>query len=108
MSEKPEVVIAMYRPKAGRLPELEALVKKHFGTLKEYGLTTEQGSFIGRSEDGSIIEIFEWISRSAAEQAHDHPAVAKIWEAMAMVCDFGCLEQMPEAKNRFPHFVRAF
>ncbi len=105
---KPEVVIAMYRPKEGKLTELEALVKKHFSTLKEYGLTTEQAPFIGRSGDGSILEIFEWASRSAAEKAHDHPAVAKIWEAMAVVCEFGRLEQLAEAKNRFPHFPRAF
>ncbi len=37
-----------------------------------------------------------------------HPAVAQIWEAMAMVCDFGTLDQLPEAKNPFPHFTRPF
>lgn len=105
---KPEVVIAIYRPKAGKIAELEALVKKHFSTLKEYGLTTERESFIGRSEDESILEIFEWASGEAAAKAHDHPAVAKIWEAMAVVCDFGSLNQLPEAKGRFPHFPRAF
>jgi len=105
---KPEVVIAIYRPKAGKVAELEALVKKHFSTLKEYGLTTERESFIGRSEDESILEIFEWASGEAAAKAHDHPAVAKIWEAMGVVCDFGSLNQLPEAKGRFPHFPRAF
>lgn len=105
---KPEVVIAMYRPKAGKVTELEALVKKHFPILKEYGLTTERDPFIGRSTDGTILEVFEWATPEKAKQAHDHPAVAQIWEAMAMVCDFGKLEQMPEAKNMFPHFARAF
>jgi hypothetical protein len=104
----PQVVIAMYRPKEGKTAELEALVKKHFSVLSDYGLTTEQKPYIGRSEDGSILEVFEWASQEAAEKAHDHPAVAKIWEAMAVVCEFGRLEQMPEAKNRFPHFARAF
>jgi len=27
---------------------------------------------------------------------------------MAVVCEFGRLEQMPKAKNRFPHFEKAF
>jgi hypothetical protein len=36
------------------------------------------------------------------------PAVAKIWEAMAVVCDFGTLSQIPEATNRFPHFPKVF
>jgi hypothetical protein len=43
-----------------------------------------------------------------AKQAHDHPAVAQIWEAMATVCEFGRLEQLPEAKSMFPRFARAF
>lgn len=105
---QPEVVIAMYRPRDGKLKELETLVHRHFPTLKEYGLTTDREPFIGRSSDGTILEIFEWVSAAAASKAHDHPAVAKIWEAMAMVCDFGTLDQMPEAKNRFPHFEQAF
>ena len=105
---KPEVVIAMYRPKEGKLRELEALVQKHFSVLKEYGLTTDKDSFIGRSSDGTILEVFEWANPEAAKKAHDHPAVAKIWEAMALVCDFGTLSQIPEAKNPFPHFPRVF
>ncbi len=105
---KSEVVIALYRPKAGKQAELDVLVQKHFPVLKEYGLTTERAPFIGRAEDGTVLEIFEWASREKALQAHDHPAVAQIWEAMAMVCDFGKLEQLSEAKNLFPHFAQAF
>lgn len=105
---KPQVVMAIYRPKDGKNSDLEALVKKHFPVLKEYGLTTEQPPFIGRSLDGSTIEIFEWASAEAAKRAHDHPAVAKIWEAMAMVCEFGRLVQLPESSKPFPHFNRAF
>ena len=105
---KPMVVVAMYRPKDGKLVELETLVKKHFPTLKEYGLTTNRDPYIGRAGDGTLLEVFEWISEDAAQKAHDHPAVAKIWEAMAVVCDFGKLEQLAEAKKPFPHFQRAF
>lgn len=103
-----EVVIALYTPKQGKQNELEALVRKHFPILQEYGLTTERKPFIGRSENGTILEVFEWASREKAKQAHDHPAVAQIWEAMAMVCEFGKLEQLPEAKNMFPHFAQVF
>lgn len=105
---KAQVVIALYRPKEGKLQELEALIHKHFPTLLEYGLTTEKEPFIGRSSDGTILEVFEWVSNEAAQKAHDHPAVAKIWEAMAVVCEFGKLEQIPESKRPFPHFVKAF
>lgn len=105
---KPEVVIAVYRPKEGKTRELDVLVKKHFPILKEYGLTTGKDPFIGRSSDGTILEVFEWANPEAAKKAHDHPAVAKIWEAMAVICDFGTLSQIPEAENRFPHFPKAF
>lgn len=105
---QPLVVIAMYRPKEGKLKDVEELVKKHFPVLKEYGLTTAKEPFIGRSADGTILETFEWISEDAARKAHDHPAVAKIWEAMAMVCEFGSLDQLSEAKKPFPSFKKAF
>lgn len=103
---EPEVVIAMYRAKPGKREELEPLVRKHFPILQEYGLTTDKIPFIGRSSDGTIIEIFEWADAESAKKAHDHPAVAKIWEAMAVVSEFGKLEQLPEAKNMFPHFTK--
>ncbi len=102
---KPELVIAMYRPKAGKEKQLNELVTKHFPTLKEYGLTSGRDPYLGKSEDGTVLEIFEWKDVLSSKKAHDHPAVAKIWEAMAMVCDFGRLDQLPEAKNMFPHFA---
>ena len=40
---RPELVIAMYRPKLGKLVELGVLVQKHFPVLKEYGLVTKAG-----------------------------------------------------------------
>ena len=104
----PVVVMAMYKPKEGKVSETEALVKKHFPVLREYGLSTEKEPFIARSKDGTILEIFEWSSDSAAKKAHDHPAVAKIWEAMAKVCDFATLGGLEESKKPFPHFERAF
>lgn len=105
---KPEIVIAIYRPLEGKSSELESLVKKHFPTLKSFGLTTDKDSFIGRTADGSFIEIFEWISSEAAESAHDHPGVAKVWEAMGEVCSFGKLSDLTEARSAFPHFQQAF
>lgn len=108
MASKPQLVIAIYRPKPGKLAEVESLVRKHYPTLKDYGLTTDQKPYLGRASDGTFVEVFEWISEEAATKAHDHPGVAKIWEAMAMVCDFGKLSQLPEAGKVFPRFERAF
>jgi hypothetical protein len=103
-----KLVMALYKPKDGKLAELEALIKKHFPILKEYELTTDRAPFIAKSSNGTFVEVFEWASESAAKKAHDHPAVAKIWEAMALVCDFERLENLPEAKKPFPHFSAAW
>lgn len=100
----PELVIAMYKPKQGKHQELETLVKKHVPALKEYGLITEREPLVFKSENGTVIEIFEWQSREASKKAHDHPAIAKIWEAMAVVGDFEKLGNLPEAGKVFPHF----
>ena len=104
----PMIVMALYRPKQGKAKELEALLKKHFPILKEYGLTTETFPLIGKSADGSYLEMFEWISEQAAQQAHDHPAIAQIWEAMSLISDWGTLSQLPESNKPFPQFQRAF
>ena len=104
--EKPRLVMAMYKAKDGKKAELDALINKHFPTLKEYGLVTDRNPFIGVSENGTVLEVFEWISESAAKKAHDHPAVAKIWEAMALVGTFETLGSLPEAKKPFPHFLQ--
>ncbi len=87
---KSELVIALYRPKPGKLAALEALVKRHFATLKECGLTSERPPFIARSSDGTIIEAFEWASAEAALSAHDNPKVGEIWGPMSEVDARGC------------------
>jgi hypothetical protein len=104
---KPEVVIAMYRPHEGKTQELDRLVSKHSRFLKESGLTTARESLVAQSADGSILEIFEWASHEASQAAHKHPEIVNIWKEFATVCDFGKLDQLPEAKNRFPHFQSA-
>jgi hypothetical protein len=98
------MVMAIYRPKEGKSADLDKLVRRHYPVLKEYGLATERAPFIGRSAGGAAIEVFEWVSSEAARKAHDHPAVAQIWEAMAQVCDFGRLGDLPEAAKPFPQF----
>jgi len=103
---KPVLVVAMYKPKPGKLAELKPLIKEHFPTLKEYGLVTDRAHFLGQSSDGTVLEVFEWASEGAAQKAHQHPAVSKIWEVMATFCDWGKLSELPEASRPFPHFNR--
>ena len=101
---KPAIVVATYLTKEGKGTEFEQLLAKHVPTLQELGFATSREPIIGRSKDGSYIEIFEWQSDDAPRRAHDHPDVAEIWEKMAAIAKFGTLSALAESAEMFPHF----
>lgn len=101
----PEMVIALYRPHPGKERELDALVARHVPALREAELITARGTLAGRAKDGTVVEVFEWVSADAARRAHELPGVARVWEAMAQVADFVTLGGLAEADQRFPHFA---
>lgn len=103
--DKPSIAIALYRPKAGKAKELEALVERHIPTLRQLELVTDRPSVLARSQDGTLIEIFEWRSGEAIGKAHTHPKLAQVWEAMGAIADFPSLSSLPEANGRFPNFT---
>lgn len=98
------IVIACYRPKAGREADLEALVRRHVATLRSIGLVTDRASITMRAGDGTFIEVFEWASREAIEAAHRHPVVQKMWEAFGEACEYVPVSQVPEASQMFSEF----
>ena len=99
-----EVVLAMYKPKAGKEKELEKLIDKHVPVLKDLELITNRPRLTLKSNDGTYIELIEWVNVDAAEKAHEHPAVAKIWESMETVAEFRKLADLNEATRAFSHF----
>ena len=101
---KPEVVFALYRPHPGKDEALRKLIPGHIPALKKLGLITDRPPILVRSRNGSYIEIFEWVSKNAAGVAHQHPEIAKIWEAMGAIADFPNLATLDEAGDQFPHF----
>ncbi len=77
--------IVAYKPREGKEDKLIQLIKDHVPILRAEGLVTESASSIAmRSKDGTIIEIFEWKSEDALQQAHSNKAVGKMW----IVCRF--------------------
>lgn len=100
----PEVVLAAYKPKDGKDKELEKLIQKHVPTLRELGLITSRPTLTMKSADGTYIEIMEWVDANSAETAHEHPAVAQIWEAMEHISQFRKLSDLDEAKKPFSHY----
>ena len=54
--------------------------------------------------DGTLLEIFEWISSKAADEAHQHPSIRTMWNKLATVADFVPLSAVQEAGKAFSHF----
>ncbi len=105
MRERTETVIAAYRPKPGKELELRKLVRQHRRTLDEAHLITSRPTLLLRARsDGTVLEIFEWISPKAADEAHQHPALREMWKRFAKVADFIPLSAIQEADKAFSHF----
>ena len=98
------IVIVAYRPKPGRVEDLKALVRSHVTRLQALGLVTARDPVTMEAADGSIVEVFEWISPEAIEEAHVDPQVQAIWSEFASVCDYIPIAQLPEASQLFSEF----
>jgi quinol monooxygenase YgiN len=98
------IVIVAYRPKAGREKDLLEIVRSRVPTLLQEGLVTDRVPVIMRAKDGTIIEVSEWKSREAIEEAHKNPRVLAMWDKFFAVCDCVPLKTVPEAEMMFAGF----
>ena len=64
------ISVACYRPRAGCEAALLELVRNHLPPLRSLGLVTERASSVMRTADGTIAEVFEWVSQEAIAGAH--------------------------------------
>jgi len=99
------IVIACYKPKPGKEKALRALIVDHVPTLRRIGLVTERQPILMEAKDGTLVEVFEWASAEAIQAAHAHPAVLRMWEEYAKVCDYIPVAQVPEAAQMFAEFA---
>ena len=99
------IVISCYKPKPGKEKALKALIVDHVPTLRRIGLVTERAPILMEAKDGTLIEVFEWASPEAIQTAHGHPAVLRMWEEYAKVCDYIPVGQVPEAAQMFSEFT---
>src|ERR1700739_658245 len=97
-------VIVAYRPRPGREQELLQLTKEHLPILRSQGLATDRPSYVMRSADGTIVEVFEWKSAEAIAAAHQNPAVQALWGEFGAACDYVPLTSLPEAHQMFAEF----
>ena len=97
-------VIVAYRPHKGKEQQLLEVVRDHLPVLRSQGLATERPPLVLRAADDTIIEIFEWKSKAAVDQAHTNKAVQELWGRFAQVCDYQSLASLEECKQLFAHF----
>ncbi len=98
-------MFAVYKPREGGDAALRKLIAEHIPTLRRLQLITSRAPVLVRSANGAYVEMFEWVSDEAAERAHDHPDVQRIWEAMEKVAEFKSLASLPEAAKAFSHYA---
>ena len=100
-----QITIACYRPKPGKEEALKELMKTHLPRLKAENLVTDRASIIMEAKDGTIIEVFEWLSQDAITTAHHNPAVLKMWGEYGEVCDYVPLNTLAEVGDMFAGFA---
>jgi hypothetical protein len=98
------IVIVAYRPKPGKADELVRLTAGHLPLLRARGLITARAGIAMQAADGTVIEVFEWISPEAIEQAHADTEVQALWRRFGEVCDYVPVGQVPEAASLFSEF----
>ena len=99
-----QLVIVAYKPKDGRNEALRLLVKTHVARLKAEELVSDREPVIMEAADGTIVEVFEWLSADAIQQAHQNKAVHQMWGEFAEVCDYVPLNSLAEAADLFAEF----
>ena len=63
------------------------------------GLVTERPLIAMRAADGTIVEIFEWVSHDAITGALKNPAVLDLWKRFEKVCCYETPSSLAEFQN---------
>ena len=98
------IVIACYRPKAGKQNELRALMMTHVQRLRAEGLVTDRTPIQIEAKDGTVLEVFEWESKEAIEAAHTNLRVLEMWNEYSAVCDYVPASSVEETSDLFAEF----
>ena len=98
------IVIVAYKPRPGQESGLLAEMKTHVPILRQEGLATDRPATLMKANDGTIIEVFEWVSADAIAKAHTNPAVQAMWGRFNAVCTYEPLVNLEECKQMFAGF----
>jgi hypothetical protein len=79
-ADEPETVMVTVKAKPGQEAQLEAIMKKHWSTIKKLDLVTSAPHTLYRTAGGTFVDIFTWKSADIPDNAP--PAVLAIWKEM--------------------------
>ena len=99
------ISMACYKPKPDCENELLELVRNHLPPLRAEGLVTERVPIVMESADGTIIEIFEWVSKEAIASEHTNQVVVDLWKRFEAACRYEIPSNLPEFQSMFAHFA---
>ena len=99
------ISVACYKPRPGCEEALLELVRDHHSVLSGLGLVTERAPIVMRTADGTLVEVFEWISQEVIAGAHSNPGVLALWKRFEAVCWYETPSNLPEFQNMFSHFT---
>jgi quinol monooxygenase YgiN len=98
------ISVACYKPRPGCEQALLDLVRNHLPPLRAQGLVTAREPIVMRAADGTIVEVFEWVSKEAIAAAHTNPVVLDLWQRFAAVCSYETPANLPEFQGMFGNF----
>lgn len=98
------ISVACYKPRPGKEEALLELVRGHMAPLRDLNLVTHRQPIVMRAQDGTIVEVFEWVSQEAIAGAHSNPVVLDLWKKFEAVCRYETPSNLPEFQNMFAHF----
>jgi len=99
-----KIVLALYKPFEGKENELLELIKEHTPLLLKHKLITSRKAIVLKSDNGTIIEIFEWRSPKAIDDAHTNEQIMNLWNKFGEICSYETLGSLEESKAIFPNF----
>ena len=97
-------LIACHRPKPGQAEALRTLLGTHHARLYEQGLVTRRAPVVTQARDGTLLELLEWKSPRAIDQARESPAARALQTQLAAVSDSVPIATLAEAAEDFSSF----
>lgn len=96
--------VACYKPNHGCEEALLELLRNHVPPLRAEGLVTERPSITMRSQDGTIVEVFEWVSEGVLKGAWQNGIVMDLQKRLGTLSRRVRASELPEFQNVLSYF----